>query len=85
MWDLSQKDGPTINVLMHIIIYSILYEKKRICNRVGSAGLYIYFAIRATIKLLEKKGALHPYSLLPDTSFLYHIIQPCNSIGLRPT
>ena len=28
MWDLSQNDGPTANVLMHIIIYSTVYEKK---------------------------------------------------------
>ena len=28
MWDLSQNDGPTVNVLMHIILYSTLYEKK---------------------------------------------------------
>ena len=27
MWDLSQNDGPTANVLMHIIIYSTVYEK----------------------------------------------------------
>ena len=57
MWALSQNDGPTINVLMHIIIYSTVYEeKKSICIRIGSTGLYIYFGIRATIKLLEKKG-----------------------------
>ena len=29
MWDLSQNDGPTANVLMYIIIYSTVYEKKR--------------------------------------------------------
>ena len=29
MWDLSQNDGPTANVLMHIIIYSTVYEKKK--------------------------------------------------------
>ena len=29
MWDLSQNDGPTVNVLMHIIIYSKVYKKKR--------------------------------------------------------
>ena len=61
MWDLSQKDGPTANVLMHIIIYSTVYEKKkrkkkRICIHIGCVGLYIYFGIRATVKLLEKKG-----------------------------
>ena len=57
MWDLSQNDGPTANVLMHIIIYSIIYEKKKekkcICIRISSVGLYIYFGIRATVKLLE--------------------------------
>ena len=52
-------DGLTANVLMHIIIYSTVYEKKkRICIRIGSVGLYIYFGIKATIKLLEKKGVL---------------------------
>ena len=30
MWDLSQNDGPTANVLMHIIIYSTVYEKIKI-------------------------------------------------------
>ena len=59
MWDLSQNDGFTANVLMHIIIYFTVYEKKEkenICICIGSAGLYIYFSIRVTIKLLEKKG-----------------------------
>ena len=60
MWELSQNDGPTANVLMQIIIYSAIYEKKKhICIRIGSAGLYIYFGIRATVKLLEKKEVLH--------------------------
>ena len=59
MWDLSQNDGPIVNVLMHIIIYSTVYIKKHICIRIASAGLYIYFGIRATVKLLEKKGVLH--------------------------
>ena len=60
MWDLSQNGGPTANFLMHIIIYSTVYEKKEeknsICIRIGRAGLYIYFGIKATIKLLEIKG-----------------------------
>ena len=46
---------------MHIIIYSTVYEKiknKRICIRIGSAELYIYFGIRATVKLLGKKRLL---------------------------
>ena len=76
MWDLSQNDGPTSNVLMHIIIYSTVYEpanvlmhiiiystvykkKKRICIHIDSAGPYIYFGIRAIVKLFEKKGVLH--------------------------
>ena len=61
MWDLSQNDGPTANVFMHIIIYSTVYEKKKkgICIRIGSVGLYIYFGIRGTVKLLEKKMVLH--------------------------
>ena len=27
MWELSQNDGPPVNVLMHIIIYSTVYKK----------------------------------------------------------
>ena len=30
MWDVSQNDGPTANVLMRIIIYSTVYEKKNV-------------------------------------------------------
>ena len=56
MWDLSQNDGPIANVLMHSIIYSIIYGKKSVCIRIDCAGLYIYFGIKATVKLLEKNG-----------------------------
>ena len=38
--------------------YYILYnirKKKCICICIGSAGLYIYFGIRTTVKLLKKK------------------------------
>ena len=57
MLDLTQNDGPIVNFLMHIIIYSTVYDKKKcICIRIGSFGLYIYFGIRVTVKLLEKKG-----------------------------
>ena len=55
MWDLSQNNGSIANILMHIIIYSTVYKKKCICIRIGSTELYIYFGIRATVKLLEKK------------------------------
>ena len=34
---------------------AISNKKKCICIRISSAGLYIYFGIRDTIKLLEKK------------------------------
>ena len=30
MWDLSQNDGSTADVLMHIFIYSTVYEKKNV-------------------------------------------------------
>ena len=59
MWDLSQNNGSTANVLMHIIIYYIVYEKKSICICIGSARLYIYFGIKPIVKLLEKKWVLH--------------------------
>ena len=63
MWDLSQNDGLTANVLMNIIIYSTIYEKrkKHICIRIDSVGLHIYFGIKATIKLLEKKKSVTFY------------------------
>ena len=31
------------------------------------------------------RGGIYPCMLLLDTSFLYHVIQPCDSVGLRPT
>ena len=64
MWDLSQNDRLTSNILMHIIIYSTVYKKKRICIRIGSAGLYIYFGIRATVKLLKEKKGFIPFLIL---------------------
>ena len=39
--------------------YNIQKKKKKICIRIGNVGLYIYFGIIATVKLLEKKGVLH--------------------------
>ena len=60
MWDLSQNDGPTANVLMHIIIYSTIYEKKIIFVFISiELDFTYYFGIRATVKLLEKKRVLH--------------------------
>ena len=60
MWNLFQNDGPTANVLMHIIIYSIVYEKKNVFVFVSVAlDFTFYFGIKATVKLLEKKGVLH--------------------------
>ena len=35
-------------------------KKKCICVCIDSAGLYIYFGIKAIVKLLEKKMVLHP-------------------------
>ena len=56
---------------MHIIIYSTVYEKKHICIRIGSTGLYIYFGIIATVKLLEKKkGATHCPKNFPSKKYL---------------
>ena len=31
------------------------------------------------------RGCVYPCLLLPNTIFLYHIIQPCDSVGLHPT
>ena len=54
MWELSQNDGHAANVLMHIIYILQYTKKKRICIRIGSVGIYIYFGIRSIVKLLEK-------------------------------
>ena len=56
---------------MHIIIYSTVYgKKKRICIRIGSAELYIYFGIRATVKLLEKEGVTFYFSIRATVKLL---------------
>ena len=65
MWDLSQNDEPTANVLMHIIIYSTVYEKKkkkRKKRKRKRKNVFVFVSvaldfrfIRATVKLLEKK------------------------------
>ena len=31
------------------------------------------------------RGGAYPCLILPNTSFLYHFIQQCDSVGLRPT
>ena len=48
-------------------------------------GLSLYELCLTTINGSFTRGGIYPCLLLPDTSFLYHIIQPCDSIGLRPT
>ena len=50
MWDLSQNDGPTTNVLIHIIIYFTVY-KKHICILIGNLGKGVtyYFGIRTQV------------------------------------
>ena len=54
MWDLSQNDGSTANVLMHIIIYYTVYIKKNVFVFVLIAlDVPFYFDIRATVKLLK--------------------------------
>ena len=74
MWELPQNDGPTANVLMHIIIYSIVYgKKKRICIRIDSAGLYIYFGIRATVKLKKKWGVTYYFGIRVQVAQSYGI------------
>ena len=55
MWDLFQNDEPTTNVLMHIIIFGSIQKNIFVFVSVALNFTY-YFSIRATIKLLEKKG-----------------------------
>ena len=53
MWDLSQNDGPTANVLMHTIIYSTVYNKKNIF-------IFISVALDVTLHVhLEPIGLIH--------------------------
>ena len=42
--------------------------KKHICIHIGSAGLYIYFCIRATVKLFEKNGCYILFSYKSTSS-----------------
>ena len=51
MWDLSQNDGPIANILMHIIIYSIVYEKKRKKN----VFVFVSVALDFTFILVSKQ------------------------------
>ena len=52
MWDLSQNDEPTTNVLMHIIIYSTVYKKNVFVFISVALDFTYYFGIIATVKLL---------------------------------
>ena len=61
MWDLSQNDGPTANVLMRVIIYSIIYKKNVFVFVSVALDFTFYFGIRATVKLLEKKWGVTFY------------------------
>ena len=36
-------------------------------------------------RVFHLRGGIYPCLLLLDTSFLYHFIQPCDSVGLHPT
>ena len=46
MWDLSQNDGPTANVFIHIIIYSIVYKK--------NVFVFVLVALDFTFVLVSK-------------------------------
>ena len=48
MWDLSQNDGPTANVLMHIIIYSTVSKKKE------DAFVFVSVAVDFTLILVSE-------------------------------
>ena len=50
MWELSQNDGPTANVLMQAIIYSTVYEKKNVFAFV-SIALNFTFILVSELKL----------------------------------
>ena len=51
MWDLSQNDGPTANVLMHIIIYSTVYGKKKNVFVFVSVALDFTFILVSELQL----------------------------------
>ena len=52
MWDLSQNDGPNANVLMHINIYSILYQKKG--KKSKNVFVFVSVALDFTFILLSE-------------------------------
>ena len=47
MWDLTQNDGAAANVLMHIIIYSTVYEKR-------SVFVFVSIALNFTFILVSE-------------------------------
>ena len=60
MWELSQNDGPTANVLMHIIIYSTVYEKKNVFVFVLIALDFTFILVsELQLNCYKKKGVLH--------------------------
>ena len=54
MWDLSQNDGPTANVLMHIIIYSTIYGKKKKKKEKKNVFLFISVTLDSTFILVSE-------------------------------
>ena len=60
------------------------------CHTAGFAHLDTFTAFTAGIMSNHTnrsftRGNVYLFLLLPNTSFLYHFIQPCDSIRLRPT
>ena len=64
MWDLSQNDGSTANVLMHIIIYSTVYGKKNVFVFV-SVALDVTHILLST---LQDEAFFFPDFILPKKS-----------------
>ena len=63
MWELSQNDGPTTYVLMHIIIYSIVYENKNVFVFVSVALDFTFILVLELQLNFKKKGVTYYFGI----------------------
>ena len=78
MWDLSQNYRPAANVLMHIIIYSIVYKKKNVFVFI-SVALDFTFILVSELQLNWNKKRCYITTLALNSSPMSrHSIQSCD-------
>ena len=55
MWDLSRNDGSTANALMHIIIYSTVYKKKK--------KSFVFVSVALDFTFIRKKRGVTVFAI----------------------